>query len=135
MLGCLAYAFLFAGNVKHKSILMLTHCIGMLVMLFIFNISNVFFNIILAWSALFFLWGGIHTFKSIFLQRLNLNEPQIKTRILIAFMAMLCLYLFAVVVFVPNSEQERYRFAVEGLLLTLFLFWSVHFLRYIRNKD
>lgn len=47
-------------------------------------------------------------------------------RIAVGYMAGVCLYLMLIVSVVVSSEQERYRFATDGLSLILFLFFIDH---------
>jgi len=123
MLGSLVYALLYAGNSRNKKALSAIHLTGLILLTIIFKKRYAYFNSALIWSSFFFMWGVMLTIKSLWLQRVNSDDSSIKSRLLIAFMAMVSLYLIAIVLLVPSSEQERYRFAVEGLLVILFMFW------------
>jgi len=123
MMGSLVYALLYAGNSRNKKAISACHLLGLILLLLIFKKRYAYFESALIWSSFFFIWGGIQTITSLWLQRVNPDDSSIKSRLLIAFMTMVSLYLMTIVLLVPSSEQERYRFAVEGLLIILFMFW------------
>ena len=55
-------------------------------------------------------------------------------RVVLAFFVFVCLYFITLVNLIPGSEQERYRFVVEGLIIGMFLFWVTNMLSGIGTK-
>lgn len=133
MLGCMIYAFLYAGNVSHKKLISTIHFFFLIFLLIMFKKRYAFINLTLICSGILLLFGIAQTIKTLWLQSINIHDATIKSRLLIAFMAMVSLYLMIIVSLIPSSEQERYRFAVEGLLNILFMFWLCEMGTYIRK--
>jgi hypothetical protein len=80
--------------------------------------------IFIAPSALIALWINLS-------KPLEINDQIKKMRLTIEYLAFVCFYFMALVVLIPGSEQERYRFVVEGLIIILFLFWVSSIYQYI----
>jgi len=139
MLCSLTYGFLYASYSKRSNFFSLIHIAGMLLVLLILRqvhflhlYSNLFLNISLCWSLLFIIPSLFIALKS-GLSLPILKDGPVNMRLMITFMVIVCVYFLAIIDLIPGSEQERYRFTVEGLLIGLFLFWITNLYSYIKK--
>jgi hypothetical protein len=144
MFGSLIYALLFAGNLKRKDLFSFIHFAGLFIILVpvmfpaAFHIFrkldqrlNWYLCASLLWSCVFMIPGLYYTFKTNLKKMLG-NDKVVKQRIIVAFMVLVSFYFLILIDIIPGSEQERYRFTIEGLLVSLFLFWISNLYHTIR---
>lgn len=134
MLCAFTYAMLFAANAKRRKLLSVIHLLGLLVILFPVLTRYEHMHLMLSlqrsivWSFMFIIPSAIAAIWVNLLKPLVQDDASRKMRIVLAFFVFVCIYFMTLVDLIPGSEQERYRFVVEGLIISLFLFWATNML-------
>jgi hypothetical protein len=144
MLAALVFAVFFAWRPQKSVAISLLHVFGLLAILspiFIKKIFNhlhipfeTYMDYCLFWTLGFLLVGFILTLKNWLTTPIQLDQLSVKQGIFSLFAAFCCIYFIMLVDMIPGSEQDRYRFVIEGLLITLFLFWLTKLVQYIRHN-
>lgn len=125
----LVYALLFAAGLRRKNLYSTTHFSGLLILLSPMLIGTHLFPHLysrfllpsLVWTLLFMIPGLILTMKNLFTS--TFDDRESRKKLLLTFIAWLCIYVMGVHLLIAGSELERYRFSIDGLLVMLFLFW------------
>lgn len=135
ILGSLFYALCFAANLRKKNLYSVVQLIGLCLLLSpimlgfphlkgtlgILTIWTFSFSIVLSIIALC---------RNLFVSSVETNA---KLRCIVMTIALVIVYNLVLTTTITGSEQERYRFPVDGLLLILFLFWLSQMLRVFVN--